>query len=85
MTEEARVYPRCNEVRADDDLPRRGRSCLARGGYSRARMQAEVALCDVRCANCHRVRTHSQRGWWGAAKVPRRAKITKRARRDSNP
>ena len=57
---------------------------LARGGYSLARVQAEVALCDVRCANCHRVRTHSQRGWWGAQKVLQGSKITKRARQDSN-
>jgi len=39
---------------------------LARNGYSLRRVQAEIELCDVRCANCHRVRTHKQRGWWGA-------------------
>lgn len=40
-------------------------SVLARAGYSLARVQAEVAKCDVRCANCHRIRTHEQRRWWG--------------------
>jgi hypothetical protein len=39
---------------------------LARSGYPLRRVQAEVALCDVRCANCHRRRTHAQQGWWGA-------------------
>ena len=47
-------------------------SALARSGYSLRAVQREVSLCDVRCANCHRRRTHEQRGWWG------------RARRDSN-
>jgi hypothetical protein len=40
---------------------------LARSGFSLKRVQAEIAKCDVRCANCHRRRTHTQRGWWGAA------------------
>lgn len=39
---------------------------LARSGYPLDRVVAEIAKCDVRCANCHRIRTHHQRGWWGA-------------------
>lgn len=39
---------------------------LARGGYSLQRVRAEIDRCDVRCANCHRIRTHAQRGWWGS-------------------
>lgn len=39
---------------------------LARAGYPLERVVAEVAKCDVRCANCHRIRTHTQRGWWGS-------------------
>ena len=41
-------------------------SVLARSGYPLSRVEAEVLKCDVRCANCHRIRTHEQRGWWGA-------------------
>ena len=29
-------------------------SAFVRGGYSLARLVAEAALCEVRCANCHR-------------------------------
>jgi hypothetical protein len=36
-------------------------SVLARGGHSLERVQAEVERCEVRCANCHRIRTHQQR------------------------
>ena len=43
-------------------------STLARGGYSLNAVKREVAECDVRCANCHRRRTHEQRGWWGRAR-----------------
>jgi hypothetical protein len=30
---------------------------IARGGCSLRRLEAEVAQCEVRCANCHRRRT----------------------------
>lgn len=43
-------------------------SALARSGYSLSAVQREVDQCDVRCANCHRRKTHEQRGWWGRAR-----------------
>jgi hypothetical protein len=40
---------------------------LARNGYPLARVIAEVEKCLVRCANCHRIKTHAERGWWGGS------------------
>ena len=34
------------------------------GSYTLARVQAEVQKCAVRCANCHRLRTAEQLGWY---------------------
>jgi hypothetical protein len=31
------------------------------------RLEQEVALCDVRCSNCHRRRTAAQFGYWSAS------------------
>lgn len=47
------------EVLDFDHVPGRGKksapvSAFTRGGYSLAKLIAEVALCEVRCANCHR-------------------------------
>lgn len=40
-------------------------------------VKAEVAKCDVRCANCHRRRTGEQRGWVGKIEaLARREKST---------
>jgi hypothetical protein len=51
----------------DDTIKRDSVSVLARSGYGLEAVGAEVAKCDVRCANCHRIRTHDQRGWWGSS------------------
>ncbi len=49
----------------DGTTKERDVAVLATEGYGIARVRAEVEKCDVRCANCHRIRTHVQRGWWG--------------------
>jgi ribose 5-phosphate isomerase RpiB len=33
-------------------------------GVGLIRLKAEIAKCQVRCANCHRRRTAAQFGWW---------------------
>lgn len=54
------------------DFDHRDRA-LKRGVVSRlvfraswTRLEQEIALCDVRCANCHRRRTAQQLGYWSA-------------------
>ena len=36
---------------------------LVAQAYTWDRVEEEIAKCDVRCANCHRRRTHKQLGW----------------------
>lgn len=37
-------------------------------GLSIERIKAEIAKCDVLCANCHRTITHTERGWFRGRK-----------------
>lgn len=32
--------------------------------YPWYKVEAEIAKCEIRCANCHRRRTHQSQGWW---------------------
>lgn len=38
-------------------------SCMINGGFSWERILQEIAKCEIRCANCHRVKTAIQLGW----------------------
>ena len=52
-----------------DHVPGRGPKLfeLGRGDHSLAKVQAEIAKCDLVCANCHRVRTWDRRRVQGVA------------------
>lgn len=39
-------------------------SFMITGGYPIAKIQSEIAKCQVLCANCHRRKTVKERGWF---------------------
>lgn len=41
-----------------------GISHLLSQGCGWPRIEAEIAKCEVRCANCHRIKTSERGGWW---------------------
>ncbi len=34
-------------------------------GFSIEKLEKEISKCDVRCSNCHKIRTAIQQGWYG--------------------
>jgi len=55
------VVLECDHV--DPATKRQSVTLLARGGYPWPSVLAELAKCEVRCANCHRRRTAAQFNW----------------------
>jgi hypothetical protein len=41
---------------------------MVSSGYTIPRIQAEIDKCDVLCANCHRILTAKERGWFRSKK-----------------
>lgn len=39
-------------------------SQMIQDGYSLLSLQKEINKCDIRCANCHRIKTNNQLGWF---------------------
>jgi hypothetical protein len=42
----------------------KGVGYMVGNGYSWAAILKEMTKCEVRCANCHRIRTAEQFGWY---------------------
>ncbi|MEO8971312.1 MAG: hypothetical protein ABI406_06905, partial [Ktedonobacteraceae bacterium] len=45
-------------------------SDLLRQGFNWTTIEAEIAKCEIRCANCHRIKTSEQRGSWRNSLYP---------------
>jgi len=37
---------------------------MSRNGVSLSRLKSEVSKCEIRCANCHRLKTAREENWW---------------------
>lgn len=47
-----------------DDVKFKNVSYLVSNAYSWETIQKEIDKCDVRCSNCHRIKTAEQLGWY---------------------
>lgn len=45
-------------------------SFLVKRGYSIHRIDEEIAKCQVLCANCHRMKTAKEQGWYKSSNLP---------------
>jgi hypothetical protein len=48
----------------------KGIAKMVQDGHTRERIEAEMAKCELVCANCHRIRTHLSdrpRPWYGTS------------------
>ncbi len=61
----------CNEENSvvlefDHRNPKMKKFAVSRGvnNYSWKKILAEIKKCDIRCANCHRIKTAKDRGWY---------------------
>ena len=52
----------------DPSLKKFAISDAIRQGHSKKRILEEMAKCDVRCANCHAIRTAEQQNWYKGLK-----------------
>lgn len=51
----------------DGVVKRSGIAQMLLGGWTWKAVLSEIEKCDLRCANCHRIRTAGQQGWWKQA------------------
>jgi hypothetical protein len=55
----------------DPDVKSYNVSTLATSSYGLQTLQEEVEKCEIRCANCHMIKTGKQFGYWNARIIQR--------------
>lgn len=59
-----KVCSRCGEERDAEGEKYESIERLLGSAVSWKRIEAEIAKCEVRCANCHRIKTLERGRWW---------------------